>query len=178
MLSEKNHNILTKQTNSMNRVQSISILGILLCVMLAACSGAKNNTTASKYIPDSQTLYDTIVKWDSIYFTAYNTCDMEKQRSIFSDSLEFYHDKGGLSTSKSQVMEGIEKNVCGKVTRELVPGTIEVYPIKGFGAVEMGMHRFHNNQEPAGTPSHPGKFVIIWHHINDTWKITRVISLH
>src|SRR6476469_7987500 len=150
---------------------------ISLCIILSACSASRNVKTNS-YIPDSQSLYDTIVKWDNIYFTAYNTCDLEKQRSIFSDSLEFYHDKGGLSTSKNDIMQALEKNICGKVTRELVAGSIEVYPIKDFGAVEMGIHRFHNNQEPPGTPSHAGKFVIIWQHTNNTWKITRVISLH
>jgi hypothetical protein len=152
-------------------------VAVILFIALSACS-ASRNPKVNSYIPDSQSLYDTIVKWDNIYFTAYNTCDLEKQRSIFSDSLEFYHDKGGLSTSKNDIMKALEKNICGKVTRELVAGSIEVYPIKDFGAVEMGIHRFHNIQEPPGTPSHAGKFVIIWQHTNNTWKITRVISLH
>jgi hypothetical protein len=154
-----------------------AFLAIALLILFSACSTSRN-VKVSPYVPDSQSLYDTIVKWDSIYFTAYNTCDLARQRSIFSDSLEFYHDKGGLSTSKSDIMEALQKNICGKVTRELVPGSIEVYPIKAFGAIEMGIHRFHNNQEPPGTPSHPGKFVIVWQHTNNTWKITRVISLH
>jgi hypothetical protein len=162
----------------MNRLQPTLPIVLIFCSFLLACSSSKKIVTTNKYIPDSQSLYDTIVKWDSIYFTAYNTCDLDKQRSIFSDSLEFYHDKGGLSTSKSDIMAALQKNICGKVTRELVAGSIEVYPIKDFGAVEMGIHHFHNNQEPAGTPSHPGKFVIIWQHLNNTWKIKRVVSLH
>jgi hypothetical protein len=162
----------------MKPLQSSAPWPILFCCILFACSSSKNTVATSKYIPDSQSLYDTIVKWDSFYFTAYNTCDLVKQRSIFSDTLEFYHDKGGLSTSKNDIMDALQKNICGKVTRELVAGSIEVYPIKDFGAVEMGIHRFHNNQEPPGTPSHPGKFVIIWQQTNNTWKITRVISLH
>jgi len=162
----------------MKHLQFSVTLVLLFCCILFACSTSKNIVTGSKYVPDSQSLYDTIVKWDSIYFTAYNTCDLDKQRSIFSDTLEFYHDKGGLSTSKNDIMVALQKNICGKVTRELVAGSIEVYPIKDFGAVEMGIHRFHNNQEPAGSPSHNGKFVIIWQHVNNTWKITRVISLH
>jgi hypothetical protein len=161
----------------MKPLQIAAFCTLSLSIILSACS-ASRNVKANSYIPDSQSLYDTIVKWDNIYFTAYNTCDLEKQRSIFSDSLEFYHDKGGLSTSKNDIMKALEKNICGKVTRELVAGSIEVYPIKDFGAVEMGIHRFHNNQEPPGTPSHAGKFVIIWQHTNNTWKITRVISLH
>ena len=123
------------------------------------------------------TLYDAIVEMDSIYFTAYNTCDMEKQAEIYSDDLEFYHDKGGLSTSKEDLLESLKNNICGKVTRELVAGSIEVYPIAGFGAVEIGMHKFHNNQEPDAI-SKPSKFITIWKQEGDSWLITRVISLH
>ena len=123
------------------------------------------------------TLYNTIVEMDSIYFTAYNTCDLEKQAEMYSDDLEFYHDKGGLSTSKNDLLESLEKNICGKVTRELVAGSIEVYPIADFGAVEIGMHTFHNNQEPDAI-SKPSKFITIWKQEGDSWLITRVISLH
>ena len=151
-------------------------------VFSSGCSGAKHSTAAQayRYTPDDQALYDTIVKLDSAFFAAYNTCavNLEKHASFYADSIEFYHDKGGIMTSRQDVIEGIRKNVCGKVTRELVKGSIEVYPIHDFGAVEMGIHKFHNNTEKPGTPSHAGKFVIIWQHKNDQWKVTRVISLH
>ena len=146
------------------------------------CSGVKNSTTGQgyNYTPDDQALYDTIVKLDSAFFGAYNTCavNLDKHAAFYADSIEFYHDKGGVLTSKQDVIDGIRKNVCGKVTRELVKGSIEVYPIHDYGAVEMGVHTFHNNTEKPGTPSHAGKFVLIWQHKNDEWKVTRVISLH
>lgn len=125
----------------------------------------------------SNSLYETIAKLDSTFFTAYNHCDLSKQSELMSDSIEFYHDRGGLSTSKTEIMAAIEKNICGKVTRELVKGSIEVSPIPGYGAVEIGMHMFHNNQEKNAIP-HPSRFVIIWRNKNDRWTITRVISLH
>lgn len=125
----------------------------------------------------SKDLYREIVHMDSVYFNAYNTCDMETQDSIYSDNIEFYHDKGGLMTSKKDILEAIQKNICGKVTRELVKGSIEVYPINGFGAVEMGYHKFHNNQEKNQVP-HKSRFIIIWQNKNNEWKISRVISLH
>ena len=152
------------------------ISAFLVISGVMACSIVKGQS--KKYKPDSQKLYDTIVRLDSIYFHAYNTCDLEKQAAMYSDSLEFYHDKTGLMTSKPDLMDAIKKNICGKVTRELVKGSIEVYPIYGYGAVEMGMHKFHNNEEKKGTPSHAGKFVIIWENRNNEWKIKRVISLH
>lgn len=122
-------------------------------------------------------LYNQIVKMDSIYFTAYNTCDMKTQADIFHDDIEFFHDKGGVTTSKKELLESLEKNICGKVTRTLIKGSIEVYPIKDYGAVEIGYHKFYNNREP-NAKSTPSKFIVIWKQENNQWKITRVISLH
>jgi hypothetical protein len=50
---------------------------------------------------------------------------MDAQAAIYADSLEFYHDKGGLMTSK-QASGRYERNICGKVTRELVKGSISI----------------------------------------------------
>lgn len=153
---------------------------ILITVCLSACITSKNikQQEAYTYITDDKKLYDTIAMMDSIFFTAYNTCDINKQATLYSDSLEFYHDQGGLMTSKKEILDATKKNICGKVTRELVKGSIEVYPIKNFGAVEIGLHKFHNNQEPSSTISKVSKFIIIWHFNNNQWQITKVISLH
>jgi hypothetical protein len=158
-----------------------SILPLLL-LFIASCTNnpgkeSKSISESAVYKPDSQELYNDIIKQDSIYFTAYNNCDMEKQAAMYSDSIEFYHDRGGLTRSKQIILDGIKNNICGKVTRELVKGTIEVYPIHDFGAIEMGQHMFHNNQEKNDTP-HPSKFIIIWQHVDDQWFISRVVSLH
>ncbi len=135
------------------------------------------STLVNAQVEENSELYRAIVRMDSIYFNAYNTCDMEKQAEIYDADLEFYHDMGGLSKDKQGILESIEKNICGKVTRELVPGSIEVYPINGFGAVEMALHKFHNKEEP-NAPSHPSKFIVIWKQTGDDWKISRVVSLH
>lgn len=128
------------------------------------------------YVPDSKELYDEILKLDSIFFNAYNTCDLETQRSFLSDTLEFYHDQTGLSTSKKDIMTAIRNNICGKVKRELVQGSVEVYPLNNYGAVEIGYHRFHNLVE--NSISRPGKFVTIWQKKAGGWQITRIISIH
>ncbi len=122
-------------------------------------------------------LYRDIVRMDSIYFDAYNRCDMDKQAAIYSDSLEFYHDGSGLETSKAKVLAAIKQNICGKVTRVLVPGSIEVYPLPNFGAVEIALHQFINHAEN-NSISKPDKFVLIWQYQNKQWRIKRVISLH
>jgi uncharacterized protein DUF4440 len=159
----------------MKKFKSSALL-ILLIVVASVTASAQSQDTY-KYVPSSKELYDTIVHMDSVYFTAYNNCDMEKQAEIYSDSIEFYHDKGGLMTSKKDLLDAIKKNICGKVTRVLVKGSIEVYPIPGFGAVEIALHKFINHGE-GDSVSKPDKFIVVWHQKGDKWQITRVISLH
>lgn len=124
----------------------------------------------------SNNLYQTIASLDSTFFAAYNNCNIQTQASMFADSIEFYHDKSGLSTSKKDILESTQKYICGKVARELVEGSIEVSPVPGYGAVEIGMHRFHNLVEKS--VSRPSKFVIIWKNTGDKWVMSKVISLH
>lgn len=152
-------------------------LGVLLISLCISITASPQSQDAYVYKPPSLALYNTIVRMDSIYFGAYNACDMDKQAAIFADSIEFYHDGSGLETSKKALLAAIRENICGKVSRELVKGSIEVYPIPNFGAVEIGLHRFINHAEN-NSVSKPDKFVIIWRHLNDQWQITRVISLH
>ncbi len=124
-----------------------------------------------------KTLYDSIAMMDAMWEDAYNNCKLDVMEEVISEDLEFYHDQGGLLTSKKKLNEALKTNICGKVTRSLKPGSLEVYPIKGYGAVEMGLHAFHNSQEPAAQP-HYSKFVHIWKREDGKWRITRVISLH
>ncbi|MEX0275275.1 MAG: nuclear transport factor 2 family protein [Flavobacteriaceae bacterium] len=123
-------------------------------------------------------LHATMLALDKLFFDAYNNCDMETQATLISEDLEFYHDQGGLATSKQEILESIEKNICGKVTRTLVSGSLEVSPIPGYGAAVVGLHQFRNHAEPEGTPSKKSRFVAIWKQTGDQWQMTRIISLH
>ena len=122
-------------------------------------------------------LYDSIATMDAMWENAYNNCKLDVMDELISEDLEFYHDQGGLMTSKQKLNEALKVNICGKVTRQLKAGSLEVYPIKGYGAVEMGLHAFHNKKEPR-LEVHYSKFVHIWKRENGKWRITRVISLH
>ena len=159
------------------KIFKLSVVLALFIVVTASLSASAQSADAYVYKPASQELYNTIVHMDSVYFTAYNNCDMEKQAEIYSDSIEFYHDRGGLETSKQNLLAAIKKNICGKVTRVLVKGSIEVYPIPGYGAVEIALHKFINHQE-GDAVSKPDKFIVVWRQRGDKWQITRVVSLH
>ena len=95
---------------------------------------------------------------------------------MFTNDLEWYQDNGGLISYKT-VFENFANTFKKpfKLTRELVPGSLEVHPIKDYGAIEIGVHRFRhieNGKEEVGT----FKFVMIWQQKNELWKISRVIS--
>lgn len=125
-----------------------------------------------------QQLYNTILHMDSICFDAFNAHDMVNLKKVFADNVEFYHDLGGL-TYYDQTMENFEKmfaqNKTTGLKRELVKGSLEVYPIKDFGAIEVGVHKFthtENGKLEVGLL----KFLHVWQYKNNEWKISRVIS--
>ena len=109
-------------------------------------------------------------------FEAFNGHNVERLMSFFSDDLEFYHDKAGL-TDKPQTRETFAKVFAQSpdIRRDLVKGSLRVYPVKGYGAMEVGQHRFchhENGKEDCGTYT----FVMIWRQKGDIWQISRVVS--
>ncbi len=149
----------------------LGLAKILLALALIA------TTSVWSQVDKDSELHKTILELDGKMFDAYNNCDIETQASLMDEDLEFYHDMAGLATSKHDILTSIEKNICGKVTRALVEGSVEVHKIEGYGAVELGMHRFFNNQEP-DAESKASRFIIIWKQNENNWKVSRVISLH
>ncbi len=162
----------------MKKVLSFFLLAIGVGIYILSCSSVKNTTTNQlpSYSPESKALHDSIAYMDSVFFEAYNNCRLDKYEGLISDDVEFYHDRGGLMTSKKDLVQATKNNICGKVARELLAGSIEVYPIPNYGAVQMGFHRFHNLREKS--TSRFAKFVHTWHKENGQWKLARVISLH
>lgn len=120
-------------------------------------------------------LFLTIKSLDAKLFDAYNHCDLATLGAMVSDDLEFYHDQTGLSVGKAPFLAAIKQNICGKVERELLFQTLEVYPLKGYGAVELGIHRFHHPTDPQNGMG-DAKFVMLWQNKDGHWKVTRVIS--
>ncbi len=126
-----------------------------------------------------ETLLETVKALDAGLFDAYNRCDLDKLAGYVAEDLEFYHDQTGLSRGRQLFLEAIQKNICGKVHRDLLAGSLEVYPLNGYGAVEIGSHLFCNSrQKTTCDPKSDGiaQFVMLWQQQAGTWKLTRVIS--
>ncbi len=121
-------------------------------------------------------LYREIATQDSMMFAAFNTQNLGVFKSYFSNDLEWFQDNGGL-IGYDTVFMNFENNFKkeNKLTRKLLKKTLEVHPIKNYGAIEIGTHQFRhmeNGREEIGI----FKFLMIWKKTGNKWQITRVVS--
>jgi hypothetical protein len=129
-----------------------------------------------KVAPTTPELFAEIENMDRVLFEAFNTQNMAVFKTLFTEDLEWYQDNGGL-LSHQTVFDNFGKMFKNenKLTRKLVKGSLEVHPIKDYGAIEIGSHEFRhieNGKEEIGT----FKFVMVWKKKNNQWKISRVLS--
>ena len=134
---------------------------------------------AQKSNPSKTTLFREIAQADSLMFNAVNNCDTLTYKKFLSPDMEFYHDLGGLTIGSDNEIKSIVET-CARgnhIRRELVPGSLEVHPVKGYGAIEIGAHRFYyTNKGEQERLSGTFKFVHVWQHKDGQWKLHRVIS--
>ena len=150
----------------------------LLLLIIFGCSSNKKSTGQINASPLSTELYNTIAYLDSALFDAFNKGDISVLQTFLSEELEFYHDLGGV-TNYNQNIEAFKKTFASdrKLRRELVTGSMEVHPIKDFGAVQTGVHRFYVTEKGQKEKlSSEAKFVNLWQNRNEVWKITEIIS--
>jgi uncharacterized protein DUF4440 len=125
-----------------------------------------------------QPLFAEIAAMDGKVFDAFNHCStparLDEHAAYFSPDVEFYHDTGGVTWTREQMIGNTRKYVCGKFTRQLMPGSLKVYPVKDFGAISQGVHRFC--QPDGGNCEGLADFVIVWRQREGQWQITRVLS--
>ena len=133
--------------------------------------------SASGHISNDD-LFEEIANMDKVLFGAFNNGDMEKIKSLFTEDLEFYHDKGGLSGYRSNI-EAIGSLTSGeiKIRRALVEGSMSVYPVPDFGAIQEAKHDFFETL-PGQPERKTGtfKFIHIWKKTDEGWKIARIVS--
>ncbi|MDO7885991.1 nuclear transport factor 2 family protein [Hymenobacter cheonanensis] len=151
-------------------MKKLLLLGGLLVMGLVG-----NKQALAQAQPDE--LRQRIARLDAEMFAAFNAHDIPKLMSYFTPNLEFYHDKGGLA-GFAQTQQGFTQvsKQSPDIHRELVPGSLEVYPVPGYGAIEVGEHRFchqENGKPDCGT----FKFTMLWQQQKDgAWRVARVVS--
>jgi uncharacterized protein (TIGR02246 family) len=147
----------------------LGALLLLLCAWGALPAGAA--VTAAL---EPAALLEKVTALDTELFAAYNSCDMDKFAELFAADVEFYHDTGGVTYSREAVVQNTKKYICGKVRRELVPHTLEAFPVKDFGAIVTGEHRFC--ELATGKCEGIARFVLVWRNRDGRWRLVRVLS--
>jgi hypothetical protein len=152
----------------------ISLFVIVVSLVAASSSVTRQPAEASQ----SDTLAQTISQLDSEVFDAFNLCadpaQLQRHAGFFSESVEFYHDKSGVTWNRADMLANTKKHACGNYTREVIPGSLVVHPIKGYGAIELGTHRFC--QSATRTCDGLADFTMVWQQTDAGWRITRVLS--
>ena len=153
----------------MNGLRPLTAVLALLAAPVAVADEAADAAPA---------LETTIAALDAAVFDAFNRCaepgQLDRHARYFDPAVEFYHDTGGVTWTRDAMLANTAKYVCGNFTRELVPGTLKVTPIKDFGAIAQGVHRFC--QTASGKCEGLADFTIVWRNQNGKWEITRVLS--
>ncbi len=126
-------------------------------------------------------LEDTILGLDSLFWQAYNECAIDKMAQFVNDDVEFYHDNGGLTQGRENLVKSLEKNLCSDsnfgLRRAAVTGTVQVFPMNKYGAIISGQHVFYVRQ--GDNPEFldgQARFTHLWKEEEGKWTMTRILS--
>jgi len=131
-------------------------------------------------------LFIALKKMDvQIFDKGFNECDTVATRDAIHEDFEFYHDTGGIDSSKEAFMRTYIQNICGnpegKPIRGLVEKSLQVFPLYSsgtlYGAIQMGEHKFYI-REANGDLRYTtrSKFTHLWILVGEDWKLKRVLS--
>ena len=122
---------------------------------------------------------------DSLMFElSYNQLDTSILEELATDDIEFYHDQGGATFTKTDFINGMKSlsDLSYKARRELKKGSTEVFPLYKNGvlyaAILKGEHRFFA-KEPNEKPEYltsTAKYTVLWILQEDKWKMSRIFS--
>lgn len=125
---------------------------------------------------EKEALYAEILHMDSLLFDAFNTRNLDAMKDFFTTDLEVYQDNVGLRNYDQTI--NAFKELFAKsyiLQRALIQSSLEVFPVKDYGAIQTGRHTFchtENGKRQCGT----FRFVHVWEKIKDRWKIKRLIT--
>jgi len=168
-------------------MRRLALTALMTLAIAAAAFPLVTRAQSEGAPPASKELFDELAARDAELFAAlFDRCDADHLATMVTADFEFFHDKHGqTANSREQFIGGIRQMCEGqkagtnyRARRELVPGTLEVYVLNNYGAVQFGEHRFYKLTR--GKPEElveTGKFVDLWKKEEDgVWRLARVIS--
>ncbi len=174
--SELHKKTSAEENSGMKRILLLFVV-LHLTSVVVTFGQTVEQTLAKKKAATSGELFETISRMDAAVFAAFNAHDVERLMTMFTDDLEFYDDGSGGPKSRRECADDFSK-VFARVPglqRELLRETLEVYPLQGYGAIEVGEHRFCH-QENGKADCGVTKFSMVWRKNGEIWQLARVLS--
>jgi hypothetical protein len=177
-------NLSAASTRRLNMKTTKTFLFLAATLQMAFASAA--SAQGGFIEPASQELITTILAKDKQLFDAvFEKCDTAALASLVADDFEFYHDKHGQAfntgsawvKAMAQTCVRQEQGIDYRARRELDLESSKVYPMKNYGAIHNGLHRFYKKL-PDGKEQlvEVSLFTNLWKYGNGSWKLTRVFS--
>ncbi len=137
-------------------------------------------------IPEGAALRQAVLAADARFFRLFfEECDPAEAATALTADFEMYHDKAGVvATAAAPFVDDYLKACTARAApdawrsrRELLPETLRIDPVPGFGAIEEGEHVFYERRGD-GPEKKVGqaRFVQLWKLEDGRWKLARVFS--
>lgn len=137
-------------------------------------------------IPTGDALTAEIKAADAdLFATFFQACDPARMAKLVTPDVEMYHDRGGVVATSGPAFVALYTKDCEakkapdawRSRRELLPETLHVDPVPGFGAIEEGEHVFYERKGD-GPEKLVGRarFVHLWKKGPDGWRLSRILS--
>lgn len=155
--------------------------------ILAAIGLALSPAAIAQTGPDSMSdaqIDAALTATDHAMFEAtFDTCDLDRVRSLITDDVEFYHDRSGLEiTDADSFMAQINclnwtQGDDPQIRRVLEPGSLTSRRLGDYGAMQTGRHSFYMVHDDGSEQLlETANFIHIWRYTPEGWQIARIIS--
>ena len=159
-----------------------TVCSILFAVFLLGVSAAGQST---KRQPARQTYDELAVKDREVFDAIFTTCSPDKLGDLLTADFEFYHDKWGQTAKSASEFLSIIRGQCERqikgtdyrARRELIKGSVRVYLMNNYGAIQTGMHRFFKiTPGKKDELTETARFMSLWKKNNGSWRLARALS--
>lgn len=135
--------------------------------------------------PDPALLAEVKAADAALFEAFFERCDPARLAALVTPDFEMYHDKDGVVATSGDAFVALYAKGCAakkapdawRSRRALLPETLRVDPVPGFGAIEEGDHVFYERKGD-GPEKLVGKahFVQLWKKTPDGWRVSRILS--
>lgn len=135
--------------------------------------------------PDPGLLAEVKAADAALFDTFFERCDPAKLATLVTPDFEMYHDKEGVVATSGEAFVKLYAKGCEakkapdawRSRRALLPASLRVDPVPGYGAIEEGDHFFYERQGE-GPEKLVGRahFVQLWKKGPDGWRVARILS--